>query len=217
MSKKLAIFDLDGTLLNTIGDLAACCNHMLAQRGLEQHSYDDYCHFVGNGVTRLVERALPEHLRTAEYIAEARRDFVEYYYNHIDAHSVVYEGVTEILECLTAAGVTLAVASNKFHTGTCRLIERFFGQFHFETIYGNRDGFPLKPDPAILQLIMSQCDATPENTYMIGDSGIDIQTATAAGVHSIGVTWGFRPRAELEENNAEHIADTPGQICDIIL
>lgn len=217
MSKKLAIFDLDGTLLNTIGDLAACCNHMLAQRGLEQHSYDDYCHFVGNGVTRLVERALPEHLRTAEYIAEARRDFVEYYYNHIDAHSVAYEGVTEILECLTAAGVTLAVASNKFHTGTCRLIERFFGQFHFETIYGNRDGFPLKPDPAILQLIMSQCDATPENTYMIGDSGIDIQTATAAGVHSIGVTWGFRPRAELEENNAEHIADTPGQICDIIL
>ena len=207
MSKKLVILDLDGTLLNTIGDLAACCNHMLRQRGLGEHSYDDYCHFVGNGVTRLVERALPEHLRTPEYIASARKDFVDYYYNNIDKHSVVYDGVVELLEKLTKAGAILAVASNKFHSGTNRLIETFFGKFEFAAIYGNRDGFPLKPDKAIVELIMEQCGAPAENTYMVGDSAVDIQTARGAGIHSIGVTWGFRPRQELEESGAEYIVD----------
>lgn len=216
MRKKLVILDLDGTLLNTIGDLAACCNHMLRERGLAEHSYDDYCHFVGNGVTRLVERALPENLRTPEYVAAARKDFVEYYYENIDTHSVVYEGITELLRQLTEAGATLAVASNKFHSGTNRLIEKFFGEFSFKAIYGNRDGFPLKPDPAIIDLIMEQCGATAEDTYMVGDSGIDIITARAAGVHSIGVTWGFRDREELEESGAEYIANSPKEIFEAI-
>lgn len=216
MSKKLAILDLDGTLLNTIGDLAACCNEMLAKRGLAQHSYNDYCHFVGNGVKRLVERALPEHLRTEEYISSARKDFVDIYLNNIDRYSEVYDGIIEMLEQLSAAGVTLAVASNKFHAGTNRLIERFFGQFHFEAIYGNREGFPLKPDAALLHLIMEQCGATADQTYMIGDSGVDIQTAAAAGTHSIGVTWGFRDHEELLDNGAEHIVNNPKQIVEII-
>lgn len=216
MSKKLLVFDLDGTLLNTIGDLAVSCNNMLSKRGLEQHSYQEYCHFVGNGVTRLVERALPEHLRTKEYVAAARADFIEYYYDHIDNHSVPYDGIVELLERLSAEDVTLAVASNKFHAGTVRLVERFFGNFNWSVIYGNRDGFPLKPDAAILHLIMEQCGATAADTYMIGDSGIDIITAHAAGVHSIGVTWGFRPREELVESRAEIIADTPSEIFDAI-
>lgn len=216
MSKKLVIFDLDGTLLNTIGDLAACCNHMLRQRGLEEHSYEEYCHFVGNGVTRLVERALPESLRTTDYIAAARKDFVEYYYDNIDNYSVAYNGVHELLKKLSDAGVTLAVASNKFHSGTNRLIEEFFGDIEFAAIYGNRDGFPLKPDRAIIDLIMEQCGATADNTYMVGDSGIDIQTARAAGVHAIGVSWGFRDRQELVESGAEYIADNTEELFDAI-
>lgn len=216
MSKKLVIFDLDGTLLNTIGDLAACCNHMLRQRGLEEHSYEEYCHFVGNGVTRLVERALPELLRTTDYIAAARKDFVEYYYDNIDNYSVAYDGVHELLQRCVDAGATLAVASNKFHSGTNRLIERFFGDIEFAAIYGNRDGFPLKPDRAIIDLIMEQCGATADNTYMVGDSGIDIQTARAAGVHSIGVSWGFRDRQELVESGAEYIADNTEELFDAI-
>jgi len=216
MSKKLIIFDLDGTLLNTIGDLAACCNHMLRQRGLEEHSYEEYCHFVGNGVTRLVERALPELLRTTDYIAAARKDFVEYYYDNIDNYTVAYDGVHELLQRCVDAGATLAVASNKFHSGTNRLIEKFFGDIEFAAIYGNRDGFPLKPDRAIIDLIMEQCDATADNTYMVGDSGIDIQTARAAGVHSIGVSWGFRDRQELVESGAEYIADNTEELFDAI-
>ena len=217
MSNKLVILDLDGTLLNTIGDLAHCCNHMLSLRGLDPHSYDEYCTFVGNGVTRLVERALPEHLRTAEYVASARKDFVEYYYNNIDSHTVVYKGVAEMIKALAEAGVTLAVASNKFHDGTVRLIERFFGQYEWSAIYGNREDFPLKPDPAIVDLIVEQCGATKEKTFMIGDSGVDLKTAKDAGVHSIGVTWGFRPREELTENGAEYIVDTPEDILKIVL
>lgn len=216
MSKKLVIFDLDGTLLNTIGDLAACCNHMLRQRGLEEHSYEEYCHFVGNGVTRLVERALPELLRTTEYIAAARKDFVEYYYDNINNYSVAYDGVHELLQRCVDAGATLAVASNKFHSGTNRLIEKFFGDIEFAAIYGNRDGFPLKPDRAIIDLIMEQCGATADNTYMVGDSGIDIQTARAAGVHAIGVSWGFRDRQELVESGAEYIADNTEELFDAI-
>lgn len=216
MSKKLVIFDLDGTLLNTIGDLAACCNHMLRQRGLEEHSYEEYCHFVGNGVTRLVERALPESLRTTDYIAAARKDFVEYYYDNIDNYTVAYDGVHELLQRCVDAGATLAVASNKFHSGTNRLIEKFFGDIEFAAIYGNRDGFPLKPDRAIIDLIMEQCGATADNTYMVGDSGIDIQTARAAGVHAIGVSWGFRDRQELVESGAEYIADNTEELFDAI-
>ena len=217
MSKKLVIFDLDGTLLNTIGDLAACCNHMLRQRGLEEHSYEEYCHFVGNGVTRLVERALPESLRTTDYIAAARKDFVEYYYDNIDNYTVAYDGVHELLQRCIDAGATLAVASNKFHSGTNRLIEEFFGDIEFAAIYGNRDGFPLKPDRAIIDLIMEQCGATADNTYMVGDSGVDMDCAKRAGIRSIGVTWGFRCREELEQHGAEHIVDTPQDVVRIIL
>ena len=113
--------------------------------------------------------------------------------------------------------MTLAVASNKFHKGTVRLIERFFGQYHWAAIYGNREGFPLKPDPAIVELIMEQCNATKQNTYMVGDSGVDMITANAAGVHSVGVTWGFRAREELVENNAEYIAENMEDLLKILL
>ena len=119
---RLAIFDLDGTLLNTIGDLAVSCNAVLALRGLPQHSYEDYCRFVGNGIMRLVERALPEALRTPYTVDVVRRDFVAYYLAHIDEHTFPYEGIPELLAELQRRGVRLAVASNKFQAGTEKLI-----------------------------------------------------------------------------------------------
>ena len=216
MSNKLIIFDLDGTLLNTIGDLAACCNNVLAKRRLPTHSYDDYCRFVGNGITRLVERALPENLRTEEYITEARKELVELYSANIATFTYPYDGIMTMLERLHEKGVTLAVASNKFHSGTVQLIDHFFGYFNWSSVHGNREGFPLKPDGAILELIMEQCGATPENTWMVGDSGVDMQTARNAGVHSIGVSWGFRGSEELAENGAEYIINTPEELFSII-
>lgn len=214
--ERLAIFDLDGTLLDTIGDLSEACNHMLGLRGLGSHTRDEYRAMVGNGILRLVERALPEHLRTVEYVAEARRDFLAFYIEHIDRYTTPYEGVREVLHTLEAEGWQLAVASNKFDAGTKRLIASLFPEVEFKSIYGNREGFPLKPDAALLQLIMEECGATPATTVMIGDSGVDIQTAKAAGVRSIGCSWGFRPRTELEECGADVIADKPLELLQIL-
>ena len=135
---RLAIFDLDGTLLNTIGDLAVSCNAVLALRGLPQHSYEDYCRFVGNGIMRLVERALPEALRTPYTVDAVRRDFVAYYLAHIDEHTLPYEGIPELLDELQRWGVRLAVASNKFQAGTEKLIGRYFPDIRFDVVLGQR-------------------------------------------------------------------------------
>lgn len=216
-NKKVAIFDLDGTLLNTIGDLAVACNHMLRLRNLNEHTYDDYCHFVGNGITRLVERALPEELRTPEYIASARRDFIDFYIEHIDHHTCPYEGIEEMLSELSDAGVLLAVASNKFNDGTRKLINRFFVKFTFASVYGNRENVPLKPAPDVLNEIAAECGVDASACFMVGDSGVDMDCAKSANIRSIGVTWGFRCREELKEHCADSIVDTPQDVVRIIL
>lgn len=216
MKNRLAIFDLDGTLLDTIGDLAEACNHMLGLRGLGSHTREEYRTMVGNGILRLVERALPEELRSVEYVAEARRDFLAFYIDHIDCYSRPYDGIREVLQTLQDEGWTMAVASNKFDAGTKKLIGSFFPEIHFKAIYGNREGFPLKPDAALVELIMKECGATADTTFMVGDSGVDIQTAKAAGVRSVGCSWGFRSRAELEECGADTIVDSPLDLLQIL-
>lgn len=213
---RLAIFDLDGTLLDTIGDLSEACNNMLALRGLDSHTREEYRRMVGNGILRLVERALPEHLRTAEYVAEARRDFLAYYIDHIDCYSRPYDGICEVLHTLQDEGWTLAVASNKFDAGTKKLIGSFFPDIHFGAVYGNREGFPLKPDGALVELIIEECGALRETTYMIGDSGVDVEAAKNGGVRSVGCTWGFRAREELEERGADIIVNKPLELLQVL-
>lgn len=213
---KLAIFDLDGTLLDTIGDLAEACNYMLGLRGLGSHTRDEYRKMVGNGILRLVERALPEHLRTPEYVSEARCDFLAYYIDHIDCYTHPYEGIREVLQQLQQQGWTMAVASNKFDEGTKRLIANIFPEIEFKAVYGNREGFPLKPDAALIELIMEECGAVAETTFMIGDSGIDIDAAKNGGVRSVGCSWGFRAREELEERGADFIVDKPLDLLQIL-
>lgn len=214
--KHLAVFDLDGTLLDTIGDLAVACNHMLSLRSLPIHNEEEYRAMVGNGIMRLVERALPEELRTPDYVAEARHDFVEYYFDHIDLYSRPYEGIHDVLRLLQSRGWVLAVASNKFDAGTKRLVAKFFPDIDFRVVYGNREGFPLKPDKALLEMIIRECRSSRDRCYMIGDSGVDIECARNAGAHSVGCSWGFRSRRELEEAGAEHIVDTPKEILDML-
>jgi phosphoglycolate phosphatase len=216
MAQKLAIFDLDGTLLDTIGDLAEACNYMLSLRGLGTHTREEYAKMVGNGILNLVKRALPEDKRNDEYVAAARLDFLDYYTSHIDRYTHPYDGIREVLHTLQAEGWSLAVASNKFDEGTQKLVQTIFPEVDFKAIYGNKEGFPLKPDAALLQLIMEECDAVAETSVMIGDSGVDIQTAKNASVRSIGCTWGFRPRTELEEYHADTIIDTPLDLLTIL-
>ena len=216
MDTGLVIFDLDGTLLNTIGDLAVACNAVLAMRGLPQHTYDEYCHFVGNGIMRLVERALPEELRTPYTVAAVRADFVKYYTEHIDVYTKPYEGIPELVAEIARRGIRIAVASNKFQAGTEKLIRLFFPGVEFAAVFGQREGVPLKPDPAVVGEILALTGVAKERVLYVGDSGVDMQTAAAAGVRSVGVTWGFRERTELEEAGARHIVDNPAKILELL-
>ena len=216
MQNRLFIFDLDCTLLNTIGDLAVACDHMLTMRSLPTHTYEEYCSFVGNGIMRLVERALPEELRTPDYVAAARRDFVDFYIEYIDHKTEPYEGMVELLCDLQRDGAHLAVASNKFQAGTEKLIRKFFPTIDFVEICGNREGVPLKPDTALVDLILGKAGIERQNCYMIGDSGVDMQTARNASIHGVGVSWGFRSREELEMHEPHAIADTVEELREIL-
>lgn len=216
MKTELVIFDLDGTLLNTIGDLAVSCNAVLAVRGLPQHSYEEYCHFVGNGILRLVERALPEVLRTPENVALVRADFVRYYTEHIDTYTKPYDGIPDVVAALARRGVRMAVASNKFQAGTEKLVGLFFPEGCFSPVFGQRSDVPLKPDPAVVEEILAATGVARERVLYVGDSGVDMQTAAAAGLRSVGVTWGFRERAELEACNPWRIIDRPEELLALL-
>ena len=216
MNTELVIFDLDGTLLDTIGDLAVACNAVLAVRGLPQHSYEEYCRFVGNGIMRLVERALPEPLRTPENVALVRADFVAYYTAHIDPPYETLCGDSGGGGRTRAPGVRMAVASNKFQAGTEKLIRLFFPDAAFAAVFGQRPGVPLKPDPAVVEEILARTGTPKERVLYVGDSGVDMQTAAAAGVRSVGVTWGFRERAELAESGARHLIDRPEELLGLL-
>jgi phosphoglycolate phosphatase len=207
--KKLAIFDLDGTLLNTIGDLADAVDYVMRSRNLPEHTNAEYRQMVGGGIKRLVERALPEELSNNEqYVEECVMQFRRYYVDNIDRHTVPYEGMPELLGKLQSMGMKLAVASNKFQHGTDRLVAKFFGDIEFVAVEGNREGAPLKPDPAIINNILRKAGIEGNDAVMIGDSGIDIRTAAAAGIDSIGVSWGFRFAEELYEAGATNVATT---------
>lgn len=205
--KKLVIFDLDGTLLNTIGDLADAVDYVMRSRNLPEHTNAEYRQMVGGGIKRLVERALPEELSNNEqYVEECVAQFRRYYVDNIDRHTIPYEGIPELLRTLQSEGVMLAVASNKFQHGTDRLVAKFFHDIEFVAIEGNREGAPLKPDPAIIHNILRKAGVESKDAVMVGDSGIDIRTAAAAGIDSIGVSWGFRFAEELYEAGAERVA-----------
>ena len=200
MKYELAIFDLDGTLVDTIDDLGAAVNHALSLRGLPLHGREEYRLMVGNGVRKLVHRAMPEELKGDTVLLDALlADFVNWYSEHLDVCSRPYPGIPELLAELQEAGVKMAVASNKFQAGTDRIIARFFPEITFCSVLGGRDGVPLKPDPAVVRAIMEAAGAPEEKTAMIGDSATDMLTAKAAGICGIAVSWGFRPEEAAAE------------------
>ncbi|MCD7968857.1 MAG: HAD family hydrolase [Alistipes sp.] len=214
--KELVIFDLDGTLLNTIADLAAATNYALHRCGFPVHETDRYRFFVGNGIAKLFERALPEDARTDFEIARIKREFLSYYDTHNTDLTRPYDGIPKLLKDLHGRGLRMAVASNKYHAATCKLIDRYFPEIPFIAVFGQRDGVPVKPDPAVIREIMGIAGTDEPHTVFAGDSGVDMKTAISAGVTAIGVTWGFRPREELEVFSPQFIVDAPGQIPGIL-
>lgn len=213
---RLVIFDLDGTLLNTIDDLAISTNYALRQFGFPEHALTEYPYFVGNGITKLIERALPPDRRDEDTVNRLKQEFVKYYQQHKTDLTRPYRGIPSVLEVLNEKGILMAVASNKYHQGTDELIRHYFGSSLFKVIAGQKDGIPPKPDPAVIHFILSKTGVSPADALYVGDSGVDMQTAVHSGVTSVGVTWGFRPRRELEENGANHIAERPYDILNFI-
>lgn len=216
MKHKLVIFDLDGTLVDTIADLGTAVNVALEMRNLPLHTLEEYRKMVGNGVRKLVQRAMPEQLQGDEKLLDALlADFMSYYIEHIDDKSAPYPGVPELLAELAAAGFKLAVASNKFQSGAEKLVGRLFPQVPFVAVCGGGDGRPLKPDPAVIRLICDAAGEPLEQAMLVGDSGTDMATARAAGIPALAVTWGFRP--EDARKAADRIADTAAELREILI
>lgn len=217
MKKRLVIFDLDGTLLNTIADLAVATNEALRAMGYPTHAEEVIQTFVGNGVSKLLERSMPLDKRTEENIALVRRHFMAYYDQHNADLSTPYPGIADMLSRLQEAGVMLAVASNKYQSATEKLIARYFPHINFVCVLGQRQGIPVKPSPDIVLEIMEKAGVSRSDTLYVGDSGVDMQTASNAGIDSVAVSWGFRPRAELEAFRTLAIIDKAEDLKNWIL
>lgn len=215
--KKLAIFDLDGTLIDSISDLGAATNYALECHELPTHPLDTYPMRVGNGVNKLIERALPEEERSPERVAQLRQDFTRYYNDHCTDLTRPYPGIVELLADLQGENVAIAVASNKYQHATEKLVRHFFPDIDFLAICGQRDGIPIKPDPSVVFEIIGKAAVLKAEVVYIGDSGVDVETARRACVDSIGVSWGFRTAAELAQAGAGTIVDTPNEIFNIII
>lgn len=204
-SKKLIFWDLDGTLIDTLEDLGAAVNHALALRGLPLLGSEDFRKMVGRGVRNLVAQAVEKAAgRTDDaYIDSALADFKEYYCAHIDTYTRPYPGMPELLADLSAAGVKMAVVSNKFQEGTERLVKEFFPGAAFVAILGNRPGWPLKPSPEIVEDVLGRCEAADggisrADAILVGDSPTDMRTASSGGIDAIAVTWGYSSSEELK-------------------
>lgn len=213
-SIELAIFDLDGTLLDTIEDLGDSMNEMLTGRGHPLHDYETYCGFIGDGMEQLVRRALPEGSDAAE-LAEALAEYRTAYGRNWQNKSKPYEGILDLLKALAADGVRLAVLSNKPHEFTVKCVEVLLPSQPFERVYGEREGIPRKPDPGAALAIAEELGVAAEHCMFIGDSGVDVRTGADAGMVAVGVLWGFRGEEELRAAGAAHLVSNPAEISEL--
>lgn len=216
MKIQSVIFDLDGTLLDTIADIADATNEMLREHGYPEHGLENYIQWVGNGARKLVVSCLPENAD----LSDAGLDrFMEAYYKsyerNIDNKTQMYEGIDTVLDDLVEKGISFSINTNKPHEHTLILREKYFKPWDFKYIYGQRGTFPKKPDPGAALAISTALGVKPENTLFVGDSAVDIKTAQNAGMLPLGVRWGYGNQNWMEELGAKMI-DTPSQIIDFI-
>lgn len=212
--KTTYIFDLDGTLLNTLQDLAAAVNFALRKNGMEEHSIDDIRRFVGNGVRKLIERAVPDGSKNPR-IDEVFADFRSYYMEHSLDATKPYDGITEILQELKQRGCKMAVVSNKMMAATQELVAHFFPEIEVAIGENEAEGIRKKPAPDMVFEALHRLGAEAESAVYIGDSDVDIQTAKNAGVPCISVLWGFRNREFLLEHGAQHFIEKPSEIIGV--
>lgn len=214
--KKLIIFDLDGTLLNTIADLAHSTNHALQTLGYPTHEVASYNFMVGNGINKLFERALPEGEKTEENVLRVRKEFLLHYDRHNARPRVAL--IREFRNCWKHCSIKVInwpwLPINI--AATEKLIAHYFPGIRFVAVFGQREGVKVKPDPAVVHDILQIADVSKDEVLYVGDSGVDMQTAINSGVTSCGVTWGFRPRTELESFCPDYIVDKAETILSIV-
>lgn len=214
----LIIFDLDGTLINTIDDLGQACNHALSACGFPTHTIEDYPRLVGNGINKLIERALPEQHRNETTVLRLREYFVPFYDKHNCNLTRPYNGIPELLKALKAAGHTLAVASNKYQAATEKIVAHFFPNT-FDVVLGERAGIPRKPDPQIVWDILASLPSTinhKPSTLYVGDSLVDAATAKAANLPFVACTWGFCTKEQLLTAQPNYMVNHPCEILSLL-
>lgn len=216
MNFHAILFDLDGTLLDTLADIAESANQVLAAHGYPTHPIGAYRSFIGDGLVRLFGRVLPADRRGEEVVAECAASFQERYAENWNVRTRRYEGVAELLDAATTRGLKMAVLSNKPHAFTRRCVDAYFSAWRFEAVLGQRDGVPRKPDPAGAREIVERLDVGAEHFLYLGDTPTDMRTALSAGMHPVGVSWGFRPVEELRAAGAAQIITRPVELMDLV-
>ena len=214
---KLCIFDLDGTVLDTVHTIAYYGNLALSKNGIEPIDEKEYNYFAGNGAVNLIKRML--RFRNALTDAVFQQVFADYNaaYNADTTYlTSPFGGITETLDAIKARGIKIAILSNKPHFATCGVIHSLFGEGYFDCVYGQREGVPLKPDPTAVYQVVEETNAKPEECLYIGDTGTDMETGKNANLCTVGVLWGFRDKEELLQNGADFIIEKPCQLLDCI-
>ncbi|GAK55487.1 putative phosphoglycolate phosphatase, bacterial [Candidatus Vecturithrix granuli] len=216
MQYKAILFDLDGTLLDTLADLGNSMNRVLRSQGFPEHPLDAYRYFVGNGIRMLVTRTLPETVRDEKTLKRCLSLFLQEYDQHWKDETRPYDGVPEMLDALQTRGLKLAVFSNKPHDFTLLCVQELLSQWRFHAIAGQRETIPPKPDPGGALEIARTLNLSPSEFLYLGDTGTDMQTAVAAGMFPVGALWGFRPREELVEHGAQTLLEHPIDILELL-
>jgi phosphoglycolate phosphatase len=216
MSYKAVLFDLDGTLLNTLKDIADSVNAVLARAGYRQYDIEAYRYFVGDGSFELARRVLPESRRNDKTISETVAAIdVEYAKRWAD-NTVPYKGIPEMLDEITRLGLRKCILSNKAQSFTEQSVEILLSRWLFDIVQGAQPGIPLKPDPTAAKQIAKRLNILPAEFLYLGDTATDMKTAAAAGMYPVGAVWGFRTPKELSDAGAKALAETPGDVLRLL-
>ena len=216
MKYEAVLFDLDGTLIDTVDDIGDAANRVLSNRGFPIHPISAYYQFVGEGIRVLFTRALPKERRNEDLINTCLKEFVEDYRRNYDVKSKPYDGIPEMLNALNVRGLKLAILSNKPDPLTKDCVTSLLSNWDFGVVFGQRDSVPRKPNPQAALEIAEKLSISPSDFLYLGDTSIDMKTAVSAGMFPIGAAWGFRSVKELNENGARVIIDKPIQLLDFI-
>ncbi len=216
MKYEAILFDLDGTLIDTVDDIGDAANRVLSNRGFPMHPISTYYQFIGEGVKVLFTRALPQEKRNEDLINTCLKEFVEDYRRNYDVKSKPYDGIPEMLNALNVRGLKLAILSNKPDPITKDCVTSLLSNWDFDVVFGQRDSVPRKPNPQAALKIAKKLSISPSDFLYLGDTAIDMKTAVSAGMFPVGAAWGFRPLKELKENGARVIIDKPIQLLDLI-